>query len=267
MSFDYIVYGSYGDEKKSSSSPIGGLPLGAIMELPDGRRFRHGRLAGTASVAGAVYEGTTPANANTIIAGGAIAMAPSAAAVGDQTLTVTPTGTATPASTCALYADGYLVVSASAGNAIGQTYKIDSVSVATAGSAVNVKLKSTDTIVTALQAGTSFVQLIPNEYSAANITTGDTVGVNTILGVATVIAAASSYIWFQTRGLATCLDDGTTVQGNPVSASSSLDGAVGIHNIAGSAATSVIHQGLSLGWALLSSGTSTNHTPVNLWIE
>jgi len=38
-----IQYGDYGDEKVTSSTRIGGLPLGAKMVFLDGREFRHAK--------------------------------------------------------------------------------------------------------------------------------------------------------------------------------------------------------------------------------
>ena len=54
MGIPSIIYGDYGDEKVTSSTKIGNLPLGQLMRLPDGRKYRHARSGGTALAVGQV---------------------------------------------------------------------------------------------------------------------------------------------------------------------------------------------------------------------
>jgi len=266
MAFDVTTYGSNGDEKIAYTTKI--TSLGASMELPDGRKFRFARLGAAAAVAGYLYQGVSAANANTVMAGGAITAVPSAAAVGAVSLTVTVAGSASAASTALLLADGYLVIASSAGAGIGYNYKIKNVTVNAAGSAYTVNLDPNDAIKVALEAGTTKVQLIPHSHSGALLCTADTVGVSAILGVACATAAASTYVWLQTRGTATVQADATTIIiGMPVVAASAVAGAVGVPPAAGSAATSVIKQTFVVGHALLGSGSTTNFIPVRLCIE
>jgi hypothetical protein len=268
MSFDVTTYGSFGDEKVTSTAKIGGLPLGASMELPDGRKYRHARLGGAAAVAGCLYEGITPVNANTVLGGGAIAIAPTAAAIGATTLNITVGGSAYSAATAAAYNDGYLVTASPTGAGVGYSYKILSMATATAASTYTINLYPNDAIKVALEAGTTKCSVIPNPYSAATITAADTTAVSGILGVACATAAASAYVWLQTKGIASVMADATTVIiGMPVVAASAVAGAVGVPPAAGSAATSIIKQTLPVGYALLGSGTSGNFIPVKLCIE
>ena len=65
MSYPNVIYGDYGDEKVAQSTKIGNLPLGQLMVLPDGRKFRHAQASATALVAGDLYQ----QNSMTVIAG------------------------------------------------------------------------------------------------------------------------------------------------------------------------------------------------------
>jgi hypothetical protein len=267
MGFEVTTHGSFGDEKQAYTTQVTGL--GYSMELPDGRRFRFARLGAAAAVAGFLYQGLATANANTIIAGGAIAMAPSAAAAGATTLTVTATGTAFPASSCAQFVNGWLKIASSIGTGIGYNYKIKEVKVATAGSVLTINLWETDPLKVALQSGTTKVVMIPNPYYGVLLTTADTVAVAPILGVACCTAAASTYIWLQHRGEATVYTDAVnTIIGCPVVASTTVAGAICAITVTGTAVNAITNQKQAiLGYCTNASGTTTQFSGVDLRIE
>jgi hypothetical protein len=271
MSFDYTIYGNFGDEKVSFATKPGALPLGARMELPDGRIFRLSQLGAAAAVAGCLYQGVSAANANTIFAGGAKSLVPNAAAIGATSVNVTCAGTTFPASSAAILVDGYLVTSSSVGAGIGYNYKVKSISAGSAAtSTLTVTLYENDAVKVALEAGTTKVQIIPSPYQGALLTTADTVGVSTVLGVACATAAASTFVWLQRRGNALAYTDATNpIVGTPVTCSTTVAGAIGAWPTS-AADTAGVRTGKGagvLGYAVLGCGTTTQFTPIDLTIE
>ncbi len=267
MSFPNIHYGSFGDEKVTSTSRIGGLPIGTRMELPDGRAFRLARAGSAAVIPGNLYYGPAVA-ANTIFSGdGAISLVPNAAPVGASTMTVTGAGTVLAKG---VFDGGYLCIASSVGTGIGYTYKIDTQDGAASASAtgtITIALEQGDEIAVALQSGTTRVRLAKNPFNLVDIAAADTTGYNTVAGVACASAAASCYVWLQRRGPATVLQDGVaTVIGCAVVASSTVAGAVGAPP-AGSAAVVTLKQALPIGYCMCPSGTSTQFAVVDLTIE
>lgn len=258
MAFPSVVYGNYGDEKVTSTSKIGGLPLGTEMQLPDGRKFHHIKNGGVALVAGKLYQGPD-VEANTILHKSLLV--PNSATVGATQVLVTMAGTILSAD---VFAEGYLVTSSSIGTGIGYTYKIKSQTAATAATdTITVKLDQSDAVKVALEAGTTKVGMRKSPYDGALLTTGNTVGVNTLLGVACATAAASTFAWLQRRGLVGVFTDNTTpVIGLPVMASSTVAGAIGL------AAGTVV---ASVGWApigiCVSPAASAQFTLVDLTLE
>src|SRR3990167_8352141 len=105
MSFPNVVYGDYGDEKLAQSVKIGGLPLGQLMILPDGSKFRQARApSGTATVAGSLYQ-VAARNSDTMLYK---SLVPAATyAVGATSVAFTTGGTTSI--TTDQYADGWLL--------------------------------------------------------------------------------------------------------------------------------------------------------------
>lgn len=220
MAFPHTVQGSFGDEKVTSTTKIGGLPLGSRMELPDGRIFRHARVGTTALVPGKLYQGKA-GEANTIFIK---SVAPNAAAIAATSITLTMSGTALGAD---VYNDGYLITASSVGTGIGYLYKVKSAATAASTETSVVSLMPNDTVKVALESGTTTVGMRKNEYDSVLLTTADTIGVNTVCGVSCASAAASAYVWLQRRGPAAVFTDNSTViVGTPVIASSTVAGAV-----------------------------------------
>ena len=224
MSFPNIIYGDYGDEKVTAASAIGNLPLGTLMVLPDGRKFRHAQASAVALVAGDLYQGNTmaviagTADAN-IIANLAVA---ASAAIGAQSVSVTMAGTAAVSKD--LLADGFLLVATSSGQ--GHVYKIKGNTAAGSTLATTITLEPTDPLMVALAAASTKVGIRANAFKSVILTTADTVGAGAIVGVAPVAVAASRYCWIQRSGEAPVLSDATLIEGIPVTASSAVAGAV-----------------------------------------
>jgi len=257
-SFPHTTYGSFGDEKVTSTSKIGGNPVGTRMELPDGKVFRLTKNGATALVAGKLYEGPD-VEANTILHKSLLV--PNAAAVGATQVLVTMAGTVLVAD---VFADGQLTINSSIGTGIGYTYKIKSHDAATTTTGtVTVKLYENDTIKVALEAGTTKVSLRKSPYDGAILTTGNTVGTNTLVGVSCATAAASSYCWLQRRGPAAVFTDNTTpIIGVPVMASSTVAGAIGL--AAGTVVASVGYPTIGI---CISPAASAQYSLVDLMLE
>jgi len=115
-------------------------------------------------------------------------------AAGQNKVTVT---LATDAAVVGLYNDGYLsVYDGTAATGMGQTYRIKTSAVATAGGAL--KLTLYDDLVILLTAGTAKVNLITNEYKAIKTSAANPVGFP--VGVPLIVVASGSYGWVQTWG-------------------------------------------------------------------
>jgi hypothetical protein len=225
-SFGNVIYGDFGDERTLGCGSVQYAKLGTKMVLEDGREFRYSRMGGTAMVQGNLYQGEALAAGTGNIK--SIAVIAGSAQAGDRSMSITMS--ATGAMTKDQYKDGYVFVSAATAGGTGYVYKIKACSSAAASSTSVLTLY--DKIETTIAGGTATVGLRVNEHDLCLLTTADTVGVNTLAGVSCATAAASSYCWLQTRGPAAVLTDNTTlIVGVPVSASTTVAGAVGVQNI------------------------------------
>jgi hypothetical protein len=264
-SFPNVIYGGYGDEKTTSSTKIGNLPLGTLMVLPDGRKFRHARVSATAGIAGNVYQG------NVGIQGSDGAYIKSVATVSGVTagsLTPVVTAGATTGATVNQFADGWFAVAGSAGAGTGLVYKIKGNGSAAAGSSITINLYETDPIVTALAAATTTVGLRENEYSSLTITTADTVGVGQVAGILPVPVSASYYCWVQRSGPALALTSGTLIVGVPCCVSDGIAGALEPLATAGAdtAGTRIVKTTVPVA-TVLNVAASTGYSLVNLELE
>lgn len=261
MSFPTIISGDPGKEKKTAASAIGGLPLGALMILTDGRKFRHAKASATALVAGCLYQGNTmaviagTADAN-IIAGLAVA---ASAAVGATSVSVTMAGTAAVSKD--LLAGGFLFVATSSG--IGHNYKIKGNTAAGSTLATTITLEPTDPLKVALAASSTKVGIRANSFSDVTVTTADTVGAGAILGVAPVAVPAGYYCWLQRGGEASVLADATLIEGLNVTASSAVAGAV----MAAIATTTTHYKQRQIVGFAIGVSASASCSAVNLTLE
>jgi hypothetical protein len=199
MSFPSVIYGKFGDEKRTQTSTFG-PPLGTKMILPDGREFVHAR-AGAATLAVGIPL-VQKAVAGTIVN---LAVATDAA-IGATTVILTMPAT-TLCTTVDQYAGGFLCVNDVTGE--GYTYKIKSSNTAAAASTATFTLEPSDPIVVALANGTSECTIRENTFFQVLARAAGTAAVGAPAGVAPVAVSASSYCWVQRRGEVTCLSGGT----------------------------------------------------------
>lgn len=263
MSFPHIHYGNFGDEKATSSTKFNDMPLGQIMELPDGRRYRQVLVSATALVAGKLYQ--TPVRPTDTMYETSLVPASSYAA-GVTSVAFTTGGTT--AVTKDQYADGYLYTASSTGTGIGYAYKIKANNSAAAGSTTcTVTLYETDPLEVAVQAGTTTLGVVTNVYRNVQLSTADTVGAR-LVGVSCNSAAASTYAWLQTRGHAAVYIGGTVLRdGDIVVASTAAAGAVVPVAVAATTALLDTKQGLMIVGYARGGGAATGYGIVDLTLE
>lgn len=223
MAFTNIIWGSYGDERVTSSAKHTQIPLGTRMHLPDGKVYAYARVSATAGVAGQLYEqdaGIGATDAEYISA-----LATVAGSIG-ATLVQYTSGDTT-AVTANMFQDGICFVADDTGE--GHAYRIKENDAAVSTSVTgNVTLYKDDPIKVAFDAGTTTIGLIENEFSALSVTTADTVTTGVLAGVLPVAVTASYYCWVQRRGPAAVQTDNTTlIPGITVIASTTVAGQVG----------------------------------------
>lgn len=219
------------------------MRLGAQGVTRDGRLFRYG-LAGAVTLA--------PGKMNQIpavVANHQNIAVQTASVVGDNQLSVTLGATATTADQ---YADGYVIAYDASG--VGQALNIQSNSVAALSTTCILFLY--DPVATA-QTTSGKVNLELNPWSGTLVsTTADTT--EFCVGVANVSLTAANYGWFQTRGPAAVLGNGTITKGAGVIKSATTAGAVDIE------ATATITQRVG---TQLQTGTSTKYNTTYLTID
>lgn len=187
---------------------------GAKFDSSDGREFAFVQNAGTALVSGKLVQGPAKiANHQNLTT--------STQAVGDTTVTVTAGGTLITANQ---YAGGYVLFNA--GTGIGQTLKIASHPSATSSGTCILTLEDPIQVATATASTKSCLNL--PAYGSSNGTDVRTSGVvvcpvvsaltGPVIGVSMYPIGASTstvptYGLIQTKGLVSCLNDGTTTIG------------------------------------------------------
>lgn len=181
--------------------------LGTIGVDSDGRKYRYAEVGASALVAGNLLQSAAEATDSQDLA-------VSAAAIGALTVTTTTTLTVTANE----FAEGYLVVTVTPG--LGHTYKIRSHPAATSA-ALTITLY--DPIEVALTTS-SRIDLVHNPY--ANVIQWPATETGGAVGVAVVAAAADTFTWIQTGGIASVLQEGATAVGAAVYASTGTAGAV-----------------------------------------
>ena len=186
--------------------------LGMCAETKDGRQFRYG-LAGASNLAVgklAQQAAVVTTHQNVVVSGNA----------GDLTAIVTLG--ATNAATVDQYKDGYL--SGLSGTGAGQTVRIRTHGAIAASTAGTLQLAEP---LTTTFASTPKASLTLNQFSGAIISsTADTT--DQVVGVPIITVTAAFYGWFQTRGLAAVLGNGTITKGAGLIKSATTAGAVDI---------------------------------------
>lgn len=210
MSFPNILFGNEGEQYNSYTDQR--WPLGMLMVLADGRRYRFGRVGATAAAAGKLYQSEVPdGNFDTLTV-------PAAGALAAGTRYVIATLPANSI-TADLWKEGYVVTEAAAGGGPGYAYKIKS-HPASAGSeditftletGLKVALNTSDKL-TFMKNVFADVIIHPAPRTAQ------------LAGVAAGAIAAASYGWFAVGGPQPTLIVGTAVIGGGIVAAGTVTG-------------------------------------------
>lgn len=218
--------------------------LGSLAFTKDGRLFRYGQAGATALAAGKLAQ--IPA-----VVANHQALVTAAAAVGTKKVTVTLGATA---ATADQYADGYLVVRDTATTGAGQSFPISSNAVGASSGTCDIYLD--EAVAEALtSASVTNLELAP--YGSMLISSsGDTTEL--VTGVPQIDVTAAYYAWFQVRGVAAVLGNGTITKGAGLIKSATTAGAVDIEG------TSAITMRVGIQ---LQTGTSTKYNTSFLTID
>jgi len=183
--------------------------LGERAVTPDGRSFRYCKVGATSLVPGKLYQAPVEVTNHENLT-------PTAASIGDTTLTVTLGNTAATANQ---YAEGWVMVTVTPGQ--GYQYKIKS-HPAASGSATLV-LTLEDPIQVALTTS-SRVDLVANPFSAVIVNPATATAAP--IGAAVYPVTNAQYGWLQVGGPACLLADGAITVGTSLVASNAVAGAV-----------------------------------------
>lgn len=187
--------------------------LGAIIEFPDGRVFRFGQAGAVALAHGKLHQSALPIADHTNVAVSANA------AIGALQVSATLGATAAAKD---LYKDGFLLVNDATGE--GYAYRIKGHAAADASGVITVQLYEDSPVKVALVASTSEVTLVHNRFKNCLIHPSPPTA--QLAGVAIADIAIGAYGWFQTKGPAPVLVQGTVVIGDLCVPSATVDGAV-----------------------------------------
>ncbi len=243
MSYPNIIYGDYGDEKATAVSALGGLPLGQLMILPDGRKFRHAQVGAASLNSGVIVACSAGlADHGSVAASGLqAAVTTTYNQIGDTTVHLL-SNTVT-AITKDMYADGFLNVLS--GSGAGHTYRVKGNSAvtgaATATSAdFTVTLDTGDPLKVAFAAVTTTAALRKSNFKDA-IPYSTSAAIAPPMGVTPTPVTAAYYFWVARSGptavrtCATSVIDGQPMIQSPV--------------VSGSAAPAVSRAASGVIWA------------------
>jgi len=201
---------------------LGILELGSYLVLPDGRKYRFALNDGTVEVAGNLYQSVVGLATHTNV------VCDTTRAIGATAISAT---LGTTLAAVDIYAEGIVHSNDATGEAythsIQRAFNAGDANAAAASSAVlTVSLAPQETVQVALDT-TSEVTFTRNRYHQVLIhpappTSG-------VAGVSPGVAAADRFYWSQVEGYATCLVDGTLLEGLPAQASVTTAGAVESH--------------------------------------
>lgn len=217
--------------------------LGLRMETKDGREFRYG-IAGASNLAvGKLVQqpAVVTTHQNIVVAGSA----------GDQQVTVTLG--ATNNATQDQYKDGYL--SGLSGTGAGQTVRIRTHGAITASTAGTLYLAEP---LTTTFASTPKASLTLNPYSGGVISV-HTETTGQVVGAPIITVTATFYAWFQTKGIAAVLVNGTPAVGSGLIKSATTDGAADVEG-----ASAVTQR---IGQVYDTTAVSTSYITANLNIQ
>ena len=208
MAYPNVIYGDYGDEKVAQSAKIGGLPLGQLMVLPDGRKFRHSQCGGTTALGAGVITCASAevAGHGGISGSGLLASTTVTDNLAGATAVVLLAKTA--AVTTDQFADGVLVpVGPAASAQLGYSYRIESNKSCANAATLNITLYKGDGLKVAASAGATLHALRKSPYAQAIVAAAAPIG--NIIGVTPTAVSASFYFWAQ-RGGHAAIEQGAT---------------------------------------------------------
>ncbi len=209
MSYPNIIYGDYGDEKITKSTAIGGLPLGQLMILPDGRKFRHAQCGSAASIDnGLILAASAGLAGHGAVASSGIAATAATARNKSGDTTVYLTCNSAVSVLLNYYADGFLNVQKSAGN--GYMYRVKENTSCASASAFSVTLYPDDPLKVAFAATSTKVSLRRSPYKEA-ILASVSAAIGPVMGVSPTPVTASYYFWVQRSGPASVRTAATAV--------------------------------------------------------
>lgn len=212
MTYANMLFGPEGEQFNTYAAASQRWPLGTLMQLQDGRKYRFASAGGSTLVIGNLLQ--SAANVANHVDTTAVA-----SAVGARTPTTTLGATAATANQ---YAEGYFNVSVAPGS--GQVYAVDNhLAVASAG-ILTANLAAGHAIRVALTT-TSRVDLIANPYKSV-IQAPATTPTGVTAGAAVSAPTTTQHGWVQTSGMASILTAGTAVLGEPVSTSGTAGAAM-----------------------------------------
>tara|TARA_R110000744_G_scaffold2073_4_gene8291 strand:- start:1124 stop:1870 length:747 start_codon:yes stop_codon:yes gene_type:complete len=185
-------------------------PVGSLLELADGRRFRYARFA-AAAAAGLLIAPDESAGALVETDGSM-----TAAAIGDTQVTVT--ATALDSVTKDQFAGAYMHITDDAGE--GYQYRISGNSAD--GGSDNVVFDLYDGLVVAVTTA-SDCAIVANRWNGVVSATATDYNVS---GVTARVMSSGYYGWVQTTGMAIILADGTIAVGDNLTLSDGVAGAI-----------------------------------------
>lgn len=245
MSFPNVLFGP--DNEVFNTYTDRRWPLGTRLITADGRVFRFGLAGASNLAAGKLHQAPAPVTNHVL-------QTPTAASVGATTVSVALGATAV---TKDQYRDGVLSIELGTGQ--GYAYKIDSHAAVSSSGTFVVPLTRGITVQVAIPATSNSVSLVQNPYS--NIIVAPTTLTSQVCGVPVSAITAAQYGWFQTRGLAAVLVNGTVVIGNRVVPSLTTAGAVE------AASGTFAVTSLEAVGRVAHVATSTNYSTIDLCID
>lgn len=273
MSYPNVIYGDYGDEKVAQAAKIGSLPLGQLMILPDGRKFRLAQ-AGASALSAGVVVGTSAGivNHGMVAASGLIASATTTHnAVGNTNVILLSNTAVAGAVTASQYADGFLHIQDDTGEGYVYRVKDNTAAVSSAATAFTVTLEPTDGLKVALNPNTTTCSLRKNLFKDAILYSQGTI-IAPLIGATPVAVSASFYFWCQRSGPVSLRTGASTlVDGALVIAASATAGSVTVPPTTADTSTVVAAYNLAIrakpiGYAM-ETVTATEQALVDLHLE
>jgi len=224
MAYPVTIQGSPGFEKSTTTSAK--HRVGQKMELPDGRVFFYG-YTGEAITAGklCMAKATSSGHIKDLAVAAAAAADATQIKVTNATTAITGSGAYTgDFATRGDYQDGYVFVNDAAGE--GQVWQIKDHSTATSSGTITIDFYDNDVVATALTTS-SEVGLAKNPYNSVEVWDLSDID-GPCIGVPNRDIASGSYGWFQTKGYAAVLTNGTVTVGKNVMTGSTTDGSADV---------------------------------------